>query len=152
MNFEEFSHLMSSISVSRISVRGLKRINDGGFSVHHFESLNINDTLGDIPAPIPAAVTSFNSGAKIVQVLIMDLSTCGALGAPSVTESQVRAALSEADNPTGATFGQHIRSCSRGKLTTDIRVATVQMPCSSSGTLSSITGSYVWNSCPSIFY
>jgi hypothetical protein len=114
--------------------------------------LGLSDTLGNISAPISSSSLSYSAGKKVLQVLIMDLSSCGASGAPSITESQVLNVFSESANPTAQTFGQHIRSCSPGKLNVEIRVAKVKMPCSSSGTLSGFPGSYTWNVCPDLFY
>jgi hypothetical protein len=42
-------------------------------------------------------------------VLIINLSSSGSLGSPSVTEAQVKAAFSEVENPAAPTFGQHFR-------------------------------------------
>jgi hypothetical protein len=148
IHFDDFPHLKSSVysagGMDTVFIRGKK--DSKGFSVHHFQNLansNSNSSMGNDSGTSISAIST-----KKILLMRLDMSSCGANGAPLWTEQQILNEFSESANPNYQTFGQHLRSCSRGQMNAQISITTVAMPCSSSGNLSEVSGSYEWNSCP----
>jgi hypothetical protein len=144
IHFDEFPHLRSAVNSGHHEVLVRGRNTSKGFSVHHFEVLANSNTNNN--EEISLSSSTLITTKKIL-LIRMDMSACGTNGAPSKTEQQILNAFSESANPSYQTFGQHLRSCSRGQFITQFNITTVIMPCNSSGTFSGFTGSYVWNGC-----